>query len=234
MDIVCKVCGEEIPLENVNLATQVAKCDACDVVFSAEKQISQQPDTPSTELQYPLAFSELIDIATFGDDIFITRRWRTGETKSKLAMHVGLLIFVYFISGGFGSLPGFIFWLYLAINLKRIYRLVAELLNNSTEIIVCLGELIVRHKPLPWAGSMKISTENITQLYCVENVAHSKNRKVITYGLHASLSDGGFHPVLLELPTFQQARIIEQALETHLNISNRPVLGEFRSPSDRY
>jgi hypothetical protein len=83
----------------------------------------------------------------------------------------------------------------------------------------------VRHAPLPWLGSGTIT--GIRQLFSKERVHRSRHGyRSYSYQLHALLVGGKQRKVVSGLDEAPQVLWLEQAIEEHMGITDRPVGGE--------
>ena len=89
---------------------------------------------------------------------------------------------------------------------------------NSTVVKVSMGELSVRHGPLPCGSGKHVLTCDLKQLFCTEKTHRTKNGSRITYNLEALLQGGKKVQLLTGLERLEQALYVEQQVEQHLHI----------------
>ena len=89
-----------------------------------------------------------------------------------------------------------------------------------------MGQLTIRHGPLPWPGNHTLNSADIEQLFCQEKFRQGKHGGSYTYEVHAVLTDGTKKELVSGLDDADQAIFIEQQLEDHLGIEDRRVPGE--------
>lgn len=83
------------------------------------------------------------------------------------------------------------------------------------------------HGPLPWLGKCELAASDIEQVYC-ERVSGG-NREKPRYVVTARFKSGRRAPLLSTLWDLEQARYIEQEIESYFEIADSYVDGEFRS-----
>ena len=107
-----------------------------------------------------------------------------------------------------------------------LYPALEELLNR-TRIAVQGGRLVVRHGPIPWPGNVDVPASGVRQLYCVEKVNYRKpGGRYFTYEVAFHGFDGSQGTLVKGFADPEQALFVEQALERHLRIEDRPVYDE--------
>jgi hypothetical protein len=230
----CKKCHAEIPAENINIQPAIAKCNVCSAVFSFYDEIAPRPaesgggGTPGilsrsrfTDLGLPKGFT----LENTGEEIRIRRRWFS-------PLFIFLTVFVVFWDG-------FLFvWFIIAftngepamaaagslhalVGIGLTYFVVAGYINST--LIAANGEhLIIYHYPLPWPGTKTLKSPDITQLYC-KRVRGSGRSGSVSYEVRGILQDGRDIKIVGGLTEDTQALFIEQEVENHLKIVDRPV-----------
>ncbi len=73
---------------------------------------------------------------------------------------------------------------------------------------------------------MLLPAKDLNQLFCKEKVRRSKNGTHTTLEVHALLSGGKRRKLLVLLEDIDQALFLEQEIEAHRGIRDRPVDGE--------
>lgn len=100
----------------------------------------------------------------------------------------------------------------------------AALWINKTHIHADYSRLTVRNGPLPWFGNKTIETPDIKQLYIAKRVRHAKGGStIIRYDLRTKLRSGADIKLVSGLEEVEQATFLEEQLERHLGIKNKPV-----------
>jgi hypothetical protein len=111
---------------------------------------------------------------------------------------------------------------HVAVGLVLPYVALGCLLN-STLVEVGDGVLNVTHRPLPFPGQRTLSAADVRQLFCVER--HGR-KGAVTFDVMAQLASDRETKLVSGLSSDREARFIEQRIESHLGLVNRPVSGE--------
>jgi len=108
----CPSCGSATPAANINLERLLAKCDACDSVFSVEEKLSPlgKATKPKTEIHH---MPEGIEFAEFSDGIDIRAKLKNAEAPIPMMVFLSffllfILWFLYIMNVKEGPLPLFI------------------------------------------------------------------------------------------------------------------------------
>jgi hypothetical protein len=218
----CPSCRFQIQAGDMDLQTMSARCRVC------QSLVDLRPaEAPAAPLPVPLP--ERITVSTDGGELRIERRWFTWVaifTALFCVMWFGTLAFFYAIVFASGNLHLLLFpLLHVAVGLGLAYWTVAMFVNR-THIVVAGGKLSIRHRPLPWFGSRDIPTNALEQLYCDQHVSRTRNGTTITFSVRARGTDGKLVKLVSGLPDRDQAFFIEQEVERHLGIADRPVASQ--------
>lgn len=248
MQLNCRSCAKTILAEDINLDTVLAKCRSCHAVFDFSAQV-RMPTVPEAKLkrdrgEIPMPRQFTVDER--GGRLSITRKWGRGPAIFFLIFSVFwnsvVSVFVVgFLSGSMkteeGSGPGWFMGLFLVpfvlVGIGTGWAALALLLNRTT-IRVEGRRLKVTNAPIPWPGNRDLDTASLDQLYCEEYVAYTQN-DVPQYRLavHAICKDGAKLKLARGMEDAGQALYLEQLLEKHLGIVDRPVRGEIQGgPTD--
>lgn len=230
MQLQCRVCGAEIPAEDINLDRALAKCRACNSVFA----FSVKAEDAAPALRAPVPLPSGLRVDDTGLNFRIVRRWFSAKFLFLVFFCIAwdsFLVFWYSIAFGSDKTP----WVmivfpvaHVAVGIGLTYFTLAGIVNR-TFVEVMSGHLIVRHGPLPWRGNHAVPTMDLDQLYVTEHVSHSRNGgSSVAYQLNARLRTRRTIKLLSGLEEADQALFIEQQLERHLGIEDRPVGGELR------
>ncbi len=120
--------------------------------------------------------------------------------------------------------------LLMAISAGSLYAGLAFLLNRS-EVLVRRSLLRIRHGPLPFLWSRRLTRDVIDQLYCKESRREWKDEEdhehlTVSFSLVAALRSGRRVTLLSGLESADQALWLERAFEQMLAIEDQPVAGE--------
>jgi hypothetical protein len=235
MQLHCKSCGKLVRAEDVNIDQAIAKCLACHAVFSFLDQVRGAGAPPRAPVPMPARMR----VDNWGSELTITWRWYTHAVWLLLAFCIfwdGFL-FVWYAAGigmltagkGDGMIWVMLLFpvLHVLVGIGLTYAVICMFINK-TVVRVSMGELTVRHGPLPGPGNRRVFTHELKQLYCTEKLQRHKNSTSITYELQAQLKDGQKLTLLTGLDQLDQALYVEQQVEQHLRIPDERMPGEIR------
>jgi hypothetical protein len=218
----CESCQSPLKASHVDVRLGIATCPSCGAVMRLE---GSRP----TSLPVPQPRRLTVDA---GIDLVVSWPW----SRTKGAIFLGFSVFwdaalaMFVVVEANQGMVKFLPFLSLHIlaGLYIFYMGLAHLLNQSL-LSLSNGILSVQHRPLWWPGQTSLETASIDQLYVVERVHNGKNSRSYSYELMARRTDGIATSVVRNLESVEEARFLEQQLESRLDISNRPVEGEYRA-----
>ncbi len=243
MKLTCKDCGAPIKAADMNLDLALARCHACDAVFSFAEDLGVDPVAPLAPSRKPrpapatrdlrdLPVPEGIELQEEGGALTIRYRW-FGLKFIALALFClfwdGFLVFWYGIAITTGAdITMFLGPLaHVAVGVGLTWYVVAGMVNRTT-LTVRDGELQIDHGPIPWPGKKRVPTAEIAQLYFVQHVRRgNKGSTTITYQLHMMQTDGVTRKLATGLDDPEYARFLEHRIEHHLGLQDRPIEGQF-------
>lgn len=232
MQIRCPECELKLAADDVNIDTMVAKCTACDNVFTFADQINNYQEEGSFKSEgEPLTASPMsISVKVKGDQLILRRRW-----FHPLYLFGLIPVFIWngflyiLLKAALSSddmiVSEFLLLLlmlspFLAFGIAFAYGILAKLLNTTT-ITVDPSQLSIKHAPLPWKRPAPIDSSRISQLYCA---VRPKGKKSTECTVNA-IVDSEHIKLLSDMNGLVEARYIERKIEAHLGIKNRPVRG---------
>lgn len=247
MKIDCPECGARVLADDLELTSKMAKCRACNAVFSfaeaARSTLSTQAELarPRTRAPQPEGItvreeSERAREPGYRDapgaspSITLVRRWFTPHFVFLLFFCIAwdsFLVFWYANAakgaGPFSLLMVIFPIAHVAVGVGLSYYTLAGFLNRTT-FRLDQKAFSISHAPLPWKGNRRIPREEITQLYCEEVVTQAKNGPSSSYWLSAVLT--GERKLRLASMPLDQARFLEERLEEKLALPDVAVPGE--------
>jgi hypothetical protein len=225
MGLSCAPCGAAIPAEAVDRARSLARCAYCGSVADLARRRGpageEFPFVERAEVPLPPGFS----VERRGEGLEIVRSWRSWKYVpiGIFALFWNLvMLFMVGVSGGAGCLFG---GAHILVGVAMGYWALAGLLNR-TEVRVEPGSVEVRHRPLPWPGNLRVETGGLVQVYCAERVRRTSDPERRTYEVAGIRRPGGKVVLLRHLDDLDQALFVEQRIEAHLGLADRPVGGE--------
>lgn len=228
----CKACDAPLKADTIDMRHGLATCHYCDAVMRFDELKSDEPAANTTSKERAVVpMPSGIQVEDFGSRLRIVRRWFAPVAFFLLFFCIAwdsFLIFWYSIAFGDGNAP----WImkvfpvaHVAVGIGLTYYTLA-LFVNKTEVEVEAGQLSIRHGPLPWRGGGSHDTTQIEQIYCKEKIKQSENGPRSNYELHAVFGDGQSKKLCDGFTEADHALFLEQQLERHLGIEDRPVGGE--------
>ena len=244
MRIRCVSCRKDIHADDVNLDNALAKCRSCHAVFDFTDQVrsAAPPAAKVKRDRGEIPMPKNLVVAEGLQTLDIVRKWGRGPGCFFLffAAFWNSIVFVFVLAAAFGEVKekgsgepvGWFIWVFLTpfilVGLGTGYAALAFLLNKTT-IKVEGNELKVSHGPLRWPGSKTVDVSQIRQLYCTEYVAYKQNNQPqYRFKVHAMMLDGTRLDLIPGIEDASQALYLEQILEKHLGIEDRPVQDEYQ------
>jgi hypothetical protein len=227
----CRFCAAPLAAADVNVQLAMARCGNCHAVYSfADEARERLGERSGLAMERgPVGLPKGFAVSREDGMLTVTRRWFSPAALAMVFFCIvwdGFLVAWYAGAIAAGSLTMGLFpILHLAAGVWITYMTLAQLLN-TTALYVGGGKLKVRHGPLPWPGQHDLPTAELTQLWCVERPHKRKRGYSYTYEVHARGRDSKVHVLVKSLADAQQALYIEQQIEKHLRIADKPVAGE--------
>lgn len=235
MQIRCRSCGETVPADDINLDKMLAKCRDCHAVFDFSDQVEGAPAKKRSRAE--IALPKGLTVEDLGNDLKITRKWgrSLGCFFFVFALFWNSVVSVFVVGAitgsmkgeGAGFLPIFLIP-FVLVGLGTGYAALGLLLNR-TVIGLEGGRLSVRSGPIPWPGNKDVETTSIEQLFCIEYESYRQNNvPQYRFAVHAVTREGGKMKLITGMEQAEQALYLEQLLEKHLGIEDKPVRGELK------
>ena len=227
-EIKCKNCGAPIEEENIIMRLSMARCSHCNSIFSLSDNLDSKDSSKKDRLDVPMP--EKIKISHKEGKLEISYKWFNFIFIFLIFFCIiwdGFMVVWHTISLTSGAWYMSLFGLlHTAVGIGLTYYTIAGFFNTTT-VTAGMGNLEIRHHPVPWFGNKKIKTSEIRQFYSKEKISQGKNGQGFTYEIYALLA--GQKPKVNILKGLQDAELalfIEQELEHYLGIKDEPVPGE--------
>ncbi len=205
-------------------------CQFCGATVIVPQEFPPSVTEPKDETLHPLPSLDRIAIKREGDRLTLRWQWRTWIAfvliPFALFWNGLLLIMTIGIVSTFDLWPLLFLSLFYGVGLFLLY-FCAALLVNGTTITVERGVIAVTHGPLPWKTPATVPVDDIEQFYVKEKIQRGKDNTSVQYSLELIRKSGVNVTLLSGEYDADIPRTIERLLETHLNIADRPVKGEF-------
>lgn len=224
----CPQCSKPVPVSDINMERMVGRCLECNSLFDPSSQLGQPSHFSAPRERPRVDKPKSISITDWGSEFTISRRWWGWHF---LFLTVWCVIWdgglAAFYIGMLSKTP--IQWgpllfptLHLIAGVCVTYYTIAGYIN-STKVLVKHGRLMVTHGPLKWPGEVSLDARDVDQIFVVQKIGSKGQR---SYELCSLMKDGTNIKLLSGLPQSEEAVFIEQTLEEHLKIEDRPVEGE--------
>ena len=224
----CQACGAPLRAEDADDARRAARCTFCG------SWTTTPGGTPRLAPPRPLVErprSIRVEPTAFG--VRIVRRWFSPVFLFLAFFCVvwnGILAGFYGIALRSGA-PVFALLfpvIHVAVGLGLGYVTLCGLFNRTVVEVGRGDVLTVRHTPLPWRGAVSIDAADVAQVYVTEKRTQRRDEQPSSLYTVCVLTRRGRHVPLVRglLSELDHALFLEQELERHLRIADRPVPGE--------
>lgn len=223
----CPNCAAILRAEDWNMSTGMIRCGYCHSLSNIPVTAQEQGGGhPRPEIPMPPG----IQIRNTMGSLSLARRWFSPVVFFLIPFCIAwdsFLIFWYSIalSGNAPWIMAVFPIIHVTVGIGLTYYTLATLFN-TTVITAGQGSLSIEHGPLPWPGTIKMSTADLSQLYGKEKVSRGENGTSYQYELWAALRDGSTRKLLDTGLTMEQTLYIEQKLERTLVLEDRAMPGE--------
>ncbi len=238
MKVHCASCSSPIPADDIDLPHMIAKCRACDSVFSIEgpklapaprRSALERPPPKGIEVVVERPFAELGQGAAYREPdesaepgaLTIRRRWFHPAGLFLLVFAIvwdSFLVFWYGIAFSTGGpLIMVIFPLgHVAAGVGITYFSLATLLNRTT-IHADAQAITVTHRPVPWRYAGRVPVDTLERIY-VDESATRRNGQAFFRVLAETRSEQD--RVLVSGIPKLQAEHIAEVLREHLRVAS--------------
>jgi len=226
MKVTCNLCHQEVDSGKIDLEKGIAKCVDCNNVFDCRSQLEPTANIRRETITLPSG----IKLEKSDQWLHMEYRWLSSQllyltpfclawdtipffwTQESFPMENSQITILYGV-------------IYLLLGVWLNYYCLAGFLN-TTKISVTGGNLQVKDTPLTFLKNRKINHDDLDQLYAKEKM--HKGRKIFwsSFEVHVITKSGEVYRLVGGLSDSEQALYIEQILEEHLGIQDRPVQGE--------
>lgn len=228
MRLTCEDCGAEIAAADIELTTLLAKCQACDAVFSFAAQVGQLP-APVPRERPAIPLPKGIESSREGKGMLLRRSWFSWSVIPLAAFTVfwnAFMVVWFGISISQGLWPMALFGtLHGAVGLGMLYVVLLTLFE-VTKVEIQEGRLRITHGPLPYFGNQSLDVREIDQIYSKRQLGRRDDSFNVAFEVHAVLADRRHVKLVGGLEDSAQALYLEQELEDFLGLEDRPVHGE--------
>ena len=236
MHLNCPECQTHIISEDIHLVQTIAKCKSCNNIFEFTDQL-KEAGFPTPYRHKPEIFNipPGIDILHLMNELEIKINWRRSAKYFTPFFALVWNVFVFFHSFimifSSGNTSIFLFYIpFYAAGIYLMYKSLGLFLNN-TYITVDVDKILVEHKPINFLiqKDQYLPSEDVDQVYVTRHEVGKRNdNPVYAWSVEVKMKDGEIISLVKELHALKYARFIEQEIEKHLDIRDRPVSGEWK------
>lgn len=229
VELKCRNCGGALDGSDVSVELRVVRCRYCDAIYALQARPPSTAGETTPPVRPRVGMPRGFSVRTHGTELEITRRWFRPLYVFMIFVTIFWNVFLLFWHGlalatGAWFLSLFAL-LHTGVGVFLVYSTLAGLLNTTT-VSVDRSRIRVAHFPLPWTGGLALDARNLVQLYARESKKGGQPNARHSFALYALDKGGNAHCILKSLDTIEQAVFIEQQIESHLGIEDRPVRGE--------
>ena len=220
----CPSCSKSVGADNLNIQTNIAKCNSCDGIFSFSKHVEKLSNqhTISQEILQP----EGVEISRFRNelDISVEQSWSVFEIICvSFFPFLMVIITTVFIELNVSSDFNIIFWLTSIIGyisyffIRKRHKIYVHIDNHN---------LHIERRPKKLIRDKQYAIKDIDQVY-IKNLTSGNGASSIGLFLIINSIEGQKHVELIKsVNSRSKAKYIEQEIEKHLGIVDRRVPDE--------
>ena len=214
--ICCPSCHAETPADNININDKIAKCNDCNIVFPFHAEVAGFVNP--AKVKHEIIRPEGIDLFYFEDDLDITIQQPLTALEviavSLLPTFAILFTLIYFTKG----IP--VFWP-VAFWLPTLYSIINLINRPKHKIYLTIDDrnLAIKWRPKKFVKDRSFPIQEIDQIYAKSSPGLPGAVYMVINGVN-----GQKHvPLISGLDSLSKARYLEQEIERHLGIADRPV-----------
>ena len=229
----CPTCATTIPADNLNIQTNIAKCNSCNGIFSFGNEVEKlsNQNTITQEILRP----EGVELTHFQDklDISVAQPWTNLEVilvslfpMLVMMLSTGILfIFTELLPAfeQFGKLAMITLWITSLIGYVAYF-----FIRKKHKIYVHIDDqnLYIEWRPKKFLRDKKYAIEDISQVY-IKNATSAGGVKGAAIFMIVNDINGQKHVELVKtVDSRTKAKYIEQEIEKHLGIKDQRVPDE--------
>ena len=220
LEVCCPSCDNTIVAADMNIHDKVAKCGQCNVLFPIHNEInslSQTLDlTPVSVSKAPVNRPVGIDIFRYKGELDFTYQ----EMRGPFLVIASLSLLLFASLSTFLFLKGEIsIWFPISLWIPAILTIIYASISTTSTLNIDGERLTIKKRPKKMSKDQVYLVQEIDQLY---TKLSSDTASPSVYAIINS-SDGQKHVHLASFNTRSKAQYLEQEIEDHLGIPDRPV-----------
>ena len=226
----CPSCAETIPGEHLNIQTNIAKCNSCDIIFSISEQVENL--SHQNDISQDILRPEGVELTHFQDDLDISvdQPWGTPEMIFISLFPLFVIMITSIIIERFPApaplfIKGFVigFWIISIIGYIAYFFIRKK---HKTYIHIDDQDLHIEHRPKKFRKDKKYAIEDIDQVYIKSITSSSGTKGVGIFMLVNDVKGQKKVELINSVNSRTKAKYIEQEIERHLGIKDRRVPDE--------
>lgn len=220
IEVSCPSCNSPTAAADMNIHDKVAKCTQCNVLFPIQNEINslrQHSGINNNSIEKTLVHRPVgIDIFRYKGELDFTFI----EAPNLVSILIALTLFLF---GGYTSIISFMDGTSLLVPIGLLILSIINFLfisiRTKTSLNIDQEKFTIKKYPKNWSKDIVYSVQEIDQLY-IKKEADTNYHSV--YLLINSVK-GQRHIRLASFDTRSKARYLEQEIENHLGIIDRPI-----------
>jgi len=224
----CPSCSTTVPADNLNIHTNIAKCNSCDGIFSFEKEVEKL--SLNNDISQEILRPEGVELTHFQDDLDISVEapWTTPEIIfislfPFFVMMVTSIFIEIFPATTVNVSVMMTFWITSIVGYIAYFFIRKK---HKVYIHIDDQDLNIERRPRKFVRDKKYSIADIDQVY-MKNVTTSSGKKGAAIFMIVNDVNGQKHVELIKsVNSRTKAKYIEQEIEKHLGIKDRRIPDE--------
>jgi len=220
IEVCCPSCNSTIAAADMNIHDKVAKCGQCNVLLPLHNEINSLRQTldlrpvsvPKTPVHRPVG----IDIFRYKGELDFTFQ----ESPNLGPIFFFLMMFIFSLLATFMHFTkGIPIWILIGLWISTIINILYIAIHSTTTLNIDDERLSIKKRP------KKMSKD---QIYLIQEIDQLYTKRSPDTGYHGvylivNSVEGQKHVHLASFETRSKAQYLEQEIEDHLGIIDRPV-----------
>lgn len=222
----CPSCKTQVSAGDMNLQDKIAKCGSCNAVFPIKDQISGIDKVISTKEE--IGQPNEVEKFYFGDELDLSIQQSMSPLEGwilMLAPLLGLIAFAFYKKSELAvptMVPIFFFLLFVPVILSLL-----NIKKHRSHIRVSSNRITIEHKPKKARKDKHFDVRDVEQIYVDKYTDPMSGAQVFGLQLVIDEGNGKKHVRLFGgIKKLRVAKYMEQQIENHLNIENKPMIEE--------
>lgn len=218
IEVCCPSCNSPTAAADMNIHDKVAKCSQCNVLFPIQNEINslrQHSESSGTPVEKTLVHRPVgIDIFRYKGELDFTFQ------ESKLGQNfIFVFLLIFALSASFiYAKRGISIWIPIGFWISTVLSALSLIISSKTTLHIDRERLTIKRRP-KWSKDIVYSVQEIDQIYT------KQIPDTTSHSLHMIINsvEGQKHVLLAYFDAHSKAKYLEQEIENHLGIPDRPV-----------